>query len=195
MNKVEQRLPLGYNKIDNLLTIGGSELLILLQMFSGSQDESRLTDLIMRYWNEMVRYAESILGNHQDAEDAVQSAFISIFEGFDRYRDRDDKALETVLYVIVKNKSIDMYRKNSLRTYSSLDDNIRTVEFSVPEEDSLACAIAGLPERERDLILLRFYHGYSVGEIAEILDISYFAAQKGILRAKNKLIRKMEEGG
>ena len=100
-------------------------MLILLQMFSGSQDETRLTNLVMRYWNEMVRFSESMIGNHQDAEDAVQTAFISIYEQFDKYRDRDDKALETALYVIVKNKAIDIYRKNRLRSYSPLEENVR----------------------------------------------------------------------
>ena len=170
-------------------------MLILLQMFSGSQDETRLTNLVMRYWNEMVRFSESLIGNHQDAEDAVQTAFISIYEQFDKYRDRDDKALETALYVIVKNKAIDIYRKNRLRSYSPLEENVRTVEFSVPEEDRLACAIAGLQERERDFIILRFAHGYSVSEIAEIFGISYFAAQRGILRAKNKLSDILKEEG
>ena len=170
-------------------------MLILLQMFSGSQDETRLTNLVMRYWNEMVRFSESLIGNHQDAEDAVQTAFISIYEQFDKYRDRNDKALEAALYVIVKNKAIDIYRKNRSRSYSPLEENVRTVEFSVPEEDRLACAIAGLKERERDFIILRFAHGYSVSEIAEIFEISYFAAQRGILRAKNKLSDIMKEEG
>ena len=61
-------------------------MLILLQMFSGSQDETRLTNLVMRYWNEMVRFSESLIGNHQDAEDAVQTAFISIYEQFEYER-------------------------------------------------------------------------------------------------------------
>ena len=170
-------------------------MLVLLQMFSGNEDETRLTELVMKYWNEMARFSESILGNHQDAEDAVQSAFISIIERFDSYRDKDDKALETALYVIVKNKSIDIYRKNRLRNYSPLEENTKTVQFSVPEEDRLACAINSLEERDRDFIILRFAYGYNVREIAEMFDLSYFAAQRGILRAKNKLGRYLEEEG
>ena len=39
-------------------------MLVLLQMFSGNEDETRLTELVMKYWNEMARFSESILGNH-----------------------------------------------------------------------------------------------------------------------------------
>ena len=59
----------------------------------------------------------------------------------------------------------------------------------------MACAINSLEERDRDFIILRFAYGYNVREIAEMFDLSYFAAQRGILRAKNKLGRYLEEEG
>lgn len=56
----------------------------------------------------------------------------------------------------------------------------------------LADAIACLPARYRDALVLRFYYGYSTKEIGQILSLSKGAVQKTIWRAKKMLKEELE---
>ena len=50
-----------------------------------------------------------------------------------------------------------------------------------------------LPSRDRDMLLLRFWEGYTTDEIAGMLRMKKDAVQKAIWRAKKKLSEKMAE--
>ena len=88
---------------------------------------------------------------------------------------------------IVEHEAIDQYRRAKRRQTVPLTDEIHGIEVAYDGGNVLAACILKLPARYREMILLRYHHGYSVREIAEILGLSLPAAIKLDQRAKKKL--------
>ena len=61
--------------------------------------------------------------------------------------------------------------------------------------DELTACILQLPPRQQSIIILKYSYGYSLREIAKLLDITYANAQKLDQRAKNKLRALCREKG
>ena len=103
-----------------------------------------------------------------------------IFRKYDEY-DREKAALGTWIFTITRNTLIDFFRRNkpseeldeNLSDDTELDaDLIRTETLS-----ELAAALRRLPEQMRDIIVLRYYDGKPLTEIAKIMNLSYGAVK------------------
>jgi RNA polymerase sigma-70 factor (ECF subfamily) len=94
-----------------------------------------------------------------------------------RYR-RDVAAFSTWLYRIAQNVGVDYLR--SRRTHAPLEDAVEVIVDGTPESDEehrsdlarLAALTASLPDRERDLIALRYGAGLSNRAIAPLVGLS-----------------------
>lgn len=62
-----------------------------------------------------------------------------------------------------------------------------------PGDHGLADAMAALPAQYREVLLLRYEHGYAVREIAPMLGVKQDAVQKLLWRAKAALRKKLDE--
>ena len=113
----------------------------------------------------MFRAAKAILQNDQDAEDAVQEAIVAAWKRLDTLK--DERAFKTWMMRIVMNTCRSMLRKR--RRYVLLD----SVELPMLEEDSARDAlwesVCALEERLRLPIVLHYYEGFQIEEIAKIL--------------------------
>ena len=65
----------------------------------------------------------------------------------------------------------------------------------VEEKESVRQAIAHLPDRYRELILLKYYQGFSDREIAKMLDMTPGNVARTVQRAKQKLRENLEQEG
>ena len=65
----------------------------------------------------------------------------------------------------------------------------------MPGDGGLADAMSQLKARQRELLLLRYYVGYSTREAAALLDMTPAAAQKELTRAKSALRTILEKEG
>ncbi len=136
----------------------------------------------------MLRYAESILKNRQDAEDAVQESFLYLAGHFHYVRDKDEKSVRSALLVLTRSRSLNLLRGR--REHADLEeadvscpgDELRILEGMALEE-----AIAALPPAQRDVFLLHAADGYSLWEIAGLLHSRYGAVRKNWLRARQNL--------
>lgn len=170
-------------------------MIIYLQTIEDSGDRAKFEELYEHYRAYMFTIANKILENEFDAEDAVHSAFLSISENMDKIQDPSSQRTRGFIAIIVERKAIDIYRKRS--RFVSLDaiENEICISFPPPEDDDLARCIAKLPVRYRHVITLKFYHGYTTKEIADILGMKPAAASKLIQRAKAKLEEICREEG
>jgi len=96
------------------------------------QDDEKLLDairekkenawslLIERYHGRLTNFAVSKLRKREDAEDITQDTFISFIKGLENYR--GEVNLETYLFTILRNKIIDKYRSNNVRSVSLIQD-------------------------------------------------------------------------
>ena len=109
----------------------------------------------------MVRLAFLLTGSNELAEEIVQDAFI-------RLRDRAGVAeLSSYLRATVVNACRDHHRRTGAQTRALV--RLAPVESAVDAVDELHDALARLPERQRAVIVLRYYEGLSEAEIAGLL--------------------------
>ena len=167
----------------------------LMMLISTPENQSKFEIIYRHYGGLMYHIAYKILNHQQDAEDAVQQAFIKIAENIDKISKPVCPKTQSYIVTIVESKAIDCYRANKRRNTVEYNDEINGL--SVPESNSscLSECILKLPARYREVIILKYYHGLSCKEIASQLDISVANAIKLDQRAKHKLSRLCKEEG
>jgi len=130
------------------------------------------------YYPKVSAYVRSKIANHHDAEDLVSAVFAKVVQKLDSY-DPQKASLSTWVYTITRNTVTDYYRTR--RTAAALEDWMTGEEPSpeVSDEalDGLADALLALRERERDLIVLHYYHGHTLKTVAEMMGMSYVNAK------------------
>lgn len=170
-------------------------MLIYLQTIESPEEQSKFETIYFMYRNHMYRIAFGILQNPQDAEDALHSAFLKIVENIKKID--DPKCLKTKGYIvtIVRNIAIDAYRKKQIHPQVEYSDETVTTQVVYNGSNALAGCILKLPPQQRDILILKYHHGYKLTEIAKMLDISYRNALQIEQRAKAKLRTLCQEEG
>ena len=128
------------------------------------------------------------------AEDAVQETFVKAYRTLPSFR--GDSSLRTWLMRIAINTCRDMQRGSWLKHISRTVtlDQLAEPSESFPE-DALAVnmEIARLPVKLRETVLLYYYQGMGIGEVAEALGIAVSSASERLKRAKEKLRYALKE--
>ncbi|MBQ7678080.1 MAG: sigma-70 family RNA polymerase sigma factor [Lachnospiraceae bacterium] len=141
-------------------------------------DSNRLAEQVYLEYGDKIRgYIHSHVGNPTDAEDVASAVFLKVSERSGSF-DAQKSALSTWVYAITKNAVIDYYRKRRVMDEvpeefqgaadSGLEDICRRESLT-----ELAEAMERMPERLRDLIILHYYKGIKLKEVAEVMDMSY----------------------
>lgn len=98
---------------------------IYLSALETTEDKAEFEDLYIKYRQKMYAVAYSILHNVEDSEDAVHNAFLNIAKNFEKFKNFSCQDKERYIVIIVRNVSIDIYRKNKKDSehLTELDDN------------------------------------------------------------------------
>lgn len=169
-------------------------MLVYLQMIEEPEGKNTFQQVHDRYLGLMLYAARRLLGNEQDAEDAVQQAFMSIAKNISKISDPGCTKTRSYVVTIVENKAIDILRARKRRRAEPLDEEAAGLPFRV-EGNAVADAIARLPARYREFILLKYADGYTNGELMKMLGLSYEGVHSLDARAKKKLKILLEEEG
>lgn len=170
-------------------------MLLYLQTLETSDDKAKFESLYRTYCGLMVAVAMKITGNRADAEDAVHQAFLSILKNMDKISDVDCLKTKSYVVIITENKAIDLLRARKKTLPRDFEEEPPGVTIPPPGEDDLAAALARLPARYREILLLHYHHGYSRRELSQMLELSYAAVQQLLWRAKDALRKQLEGGG
>lgn len=170
-------------------------MLIYLQMIDTPEERSKFEQIYLEYKGLMFHVAYDILHNEQDAEDAVHQAFVKVAENIKKIGEPMCPKTHGYIVTIVESKAIDQYRKRQKHQTVELIDDIQGTDAYYEGDNDLTKCILKLPARYREMVLLRYHHGYTVREIAKMLGLSLPAAIKLDQRAKNKLKKLCEEAG
>jgi RNA polymerase sigma-70 factor (ECF subfamily) len=146
--------------------------------------EHELEEIIERYSEKLLRYATTILYNHQDAEDVVQDVFISAFQNGKFAEGANTPAW---LYKVTYNKSINKLNRRKFLIFSSIPENTVEVYTQSGLSDEMLEALGQLKPKERALIYARIIEGYDYAELSFQMGTSQAALRKRYERAKNKL--------
>lgn len=170
-------------------------MFIYLMMIDSSEDQSKFEKVYHTYKGLMYHTAYKILNNEEDAEDAVHNAFVKIAENISKIGEPVCPKTKVYVVTIVENKAIDLYRANQRRHNVAYIDEISAISVEDSKVHGLAACMAKLSPRYRQVILLKYYEGFSCREIAKQLNITEANAIKLDQRAKNKLLQICKEEG
>lgn len=153
---------------------------------------NRLEELIEKYEHTLYRAAAAILGDPQEAEDAVQETYLRYLEKRPEFRDGEHE--KAWLLKVTANRCKSILRTRRRRPTVELLDI-----YPVPEEEGsreLMEAILTLPANQRSAVHLHYYEGYTSEEIGAILGQRPGTVRSHLSRARDALRRYLleEEG-
>lgn len=134
------------------------------------------------------------------AEDIVSEIFLKAIENFEQYS-KEKGTFKSWIFQITKNYLIDYFRSNKNKASSSIDDlanelrdpsDTKQAAQEEIEKEIIKEAIETLPDNKKELILLRYFSGYSYEEIAEITKDNENNIRVVIHRTLQDLKRKLE---
>lgn len=172
-------------------------MIIYLQMIETDEEKSKFEIIYTIYRKLMLYQANKILGDMNDTEDVVHDAFLKIIKILDQIEDPKCPKTKNLVVTIVERTAIDLYRRRKRKSIVSLDEEFVNVPSTqdiddIHEKTDIAVAIATLPTKYRELLLLRYDSGFSEIEIAQLLSMSRENVHKTIQRAKKKLAKVLE---
>ena len=170
-------------------------MIIYLQAIEDPGDREKFAELYEHYRAYMLKIANEILDNTFDAEDALHNAFVSISGHMDKVQDISSKKTRGFVAIIVERKAIDIYRQRSRFVSLETIENEIGISIPPPEDDDLARCLSKLPPRYRHVIMLKYHHGYTINEIADMFGMKPAAVSKLDQRAKAKLEKICREEG
>lgn len=139
-------------------------------------DPDAFGELVRRYQRPAYSVALSVVGNHSDAEDAAQEAFLTALQRLDDCR--NPARFGSWFLSIVRNRARNLVRRESLRSGEPVPESAQSREPSPAKAAQLAElrsrleeALQTLPEVQREIVLLHDWEGWKHGEIAERLGI------------------------
>ncbi len=162
-------------------------MLLYLQSIETDQDRAKFEQLYLGYRDLMFHLAQGILHNDRDAEDAVHNAFLYLVGHMDRIEDPKCPKTKSYIVTIIESKAIDIYRRKKRHTQVPLEDAQLGWEPDMSRAGIVARCLAQLPKRYRQVLLLKYSHGYTDRELAQLLHITPANASKLVYRAKQKL--------
>ena len=156
-------------------------------------------ELVKRYEKKVYSIAYRLIGNHADASDMAQEAFIKIYKALPNFR--GEASFQTWMYHIVTNACKDELRKRKVN-FSSLDEPSEQQEGFLPKEEQ--SGLAGPEEQilqkesqreiqdclntlsggHRLILVMREIQGFSYEEIANHLGCSLGTVKSRLSRAR-----------
>lgn len=145
----------------------------------------------------LIAYGKRLCSDHHLVKDLVQDIFIDIWTR--RKTLRDLHTIKYYLFRIMRNRLSKLYQKAPLLVY---DDHLSehtslftpSIEFLITQQETtteqvsqLQSAISQLPDRQREAIMLAYYHDFSNEEIAGIMRINHQSVINHLNRALTTL--------
>ena len=155
---------------------------------------------MLKYYNELLYYAQRLVKNKDVAYDIIQEAYVKTLEKSKKITIENERAF---LYKVTKNIVIDEVRKNEkLSTIDYEYDNFISPVVEQPEEiavkdnyyKSLMKEVDSLPLRTKEAFIFNVVDGYTRKETAFMMDITISAVDKHIRRASTLLQEKIKLG-
>jgi RNA polymerase sigma-70 factor, ECF subfamily len=183
------------------MRIDGTDQVLIDRARKG--DHAAYGELVERYQAAVLRLALRILRVQPDAEDAAQEAFVRAYIHLDTYSDRF--RFYTWLAAITSHYC---YRLLRQRRTLALPDDGRELEAPAYVEDGpellvllrerdseIRELLSALPERSRELLVLRHWHSLSYEELAAATHQSLGAVKSQLHRARRQLAGLLNERG
>ena len=174
-----------------------------LVRLSQNGTEAAFEELVRRHQQRVFALVAGILHRPDDVEDVAQQVFLKAYLGIKRFDQR--AAFSTWLYKIAVNECWDYLRKKKVRPLvyeadlseeqvSRLDGIVSTnrppesASVRTETREILDRMLSTLPEQDKQLLVLKEIEGFSVQELAEILDLNVNTVKVRLFRARGRIM-------
>src|SRR5437899_6889105 len=212
VTKMEDEERSGTHKVgaDSAPVTGGSVDERQLVRRAQKGDKVAFETLVLRHQHRVFAVARGILKRQEDVEDIVQQVFVKAYFSLKRFDQR--AAFSTWLYKITVNECWDLLRKKKVRplVYESdlSEEQARQVIHSAERKNDgpdisaklearqrVERLLAGLEERDRLMLMLKELEGFSIEEIAEVLDLNANTVKVRLFRARRRVVKQAKARG
>jgi RNA polymerase sigma-70 factor (ECF subfamily) len=163
------------------------------QIMEGTNNYGAIVEFITKNRNSSYRLAYSYVHNKEDALDILQDSICKALTSVKKLE--KPEAVRTWFYRIIVNSSIDFIRKNKRYVYLE-DDALEAVGPSSEDQYEnldLRDAINRLPTLNKTVIVLRFFEGLKIEDIANILNENINTTKSRLYKSLKKLRLELEE--
>lgn len=168
-----------------------------------AEDQEAYEELVRRHQHRVFAVAGGILRKRADVEDVAQQVFVKAYFSLKRFDQR--AAFSTWLYKITVNECWDLLRKKKVRplVYESdlSEEQARQILTSeakgstgpdiserLEARQRVERLLEGLDERDRLMLVLKEVEGFSIQEIAEVLDLNANTVKVRLFRARRRIV-------
>ncbi|MCM3112458.1 RNA polymerase sigma factor [Lederbergia lenta] len=166
-------------------------------MKNTSTDYKKMEELYELYEQKVYYVAYSILNNVQQAEDAVQETFITLYQHLEKIRNLSNQELKHYILKVTKNKAIDSYRRNKrhvtfLEAYQKeaseiADESMDEWEQYKMSEVQMDTLLATLKESYKQVFKYKVFYELNYQEISKLMGITEVNARKQFERARKRV--------
>jgi RNA polymerase sigma factor (sigma-70 family) len=160
------------------------------------RERGGLEGLFREHYTSVLRLARVLTGDDEVAEDIAQDAFVRL----DGAKSWPVPGAELAyLRRTVVNLSHDHFRRrlvvrrHARSTTDNAGDLTGPAALDRSQQSRIAAAVRGLPRRQRDCMVLRYYSGLSDAEVADVLAIGIGSVKSSIARARSRLAHELRD--
>jgi RNA polymerase sigma-70 factor (sigma-E family) len=154
-------------------------------------DASRaLAELYAAHYQALVRLAALLVRDTATAEEVVQDSFVAMHANWRRLRDSGKASAYLRRCVVNQSRSVLRHRAVTERNMLQPPPEMPSAEqgaMALLERSAVVAALHGLPARQREALVLRYYAGLPEAEIASAMGISQGAVKSHVFRAMSAL--------
>ena len=174
-------------QVSPVIDASRNERMLVLAAQRGEREA--FSELVRTHERRAYAVARAIVVNHEDAEDAVQEAFLHAYRALHRFL--PDQAFGAWLHRIVANAALDITRRRKVRDADELPETVAS-PFRDPAEANelrqrLQDALEKLPARQRAVIVMHDVEGFKHAEIGTLLGIPEGTARSDLHYARSFL--------
>jgi RNA polymerase sigma-70 factor (ECF subfamily) len=144
-------------------------------------------------------YISARVSYREDAEDLCQHVFVKLYKALETF-DGEKASMSTFVYLLSHNAVIDYYRTSHRHDVLSEDDAVlpsaENVVMDRAKAEEIAAALSQLPQEQRDILVLRFYRGWTLARIAQETGLTYdtvVSRQKSAFEKLRKILKERIE--
>lgn len=157
--------------------------------FRGKSKEKNFEKYIVDNKERLYKIAYCYVKNHHDALDILQESILKAYENIDKLKEIE--ALDKWMSRIVVNTAIDFIRKNS--KVMLVDDENLSDKCISENNTEVNMLIDSLDPELKTIIILKYFHGYKINEVADILEITVSTVKNKIHKALKQLRIEIKE--
>ena len=141
--------------------------------------------IVQEVSDRLFRYALKLTSDTESAKDLVQESFIKLWNNREKVEVHYAKPF---LYRVLFNKMVDDKRKMKRITHMEvMPERIEKSRVYNEEKEIIEQAFTQLDDKQKKIIMLRDWDGYSYDEIADILEITLSQVKVNLFRARKKM--------